>query len=354
MGDDNYEWWEDENGRWYYRDKSTPDGEWQLWEDDQSQTSHNDSPDLNTDSKETTQNPIIYCENMDWDDMLLNIKYLKKDSKLLTITLNKEVSKILEVASGDHLLTRKNRIQIYPDIKRKNVEKVLQKNKYKSNGRISYDDIWMIIDESTFKNGNSGILVTSQGLYIRSLGRKAFLPWMIEDKWVSSFYEEKGFLSRKLFATLSDNTKLEVFDTVEETLNKSIQEVTGYLTLIADLARKEYCNENGLKYTFVYEKAKKFTANIGNGIKDLAVNSVSKGMGMLQGDCPSCGGVMRDASMAARGGKALLRGFAKLDRSMVSKSTNPNLRSAFGRSGGWFDSKISDKSRVCDSCGYKE
>ena len=63
---------------------------------------------------------------------------------------------------------------------------------------------------------------------------------------------------------------------------------------------------------------------------------------------------MRDASLAARGGKALLRGFAKLDRSMVSKSSNPNLRSVFGRGGGWFDKKTSDKTRVCDSCGYKE
>jgi len=350
MADDNFEWWEDESGEWYYRSKTDPDGEWHHWEQEDEQ---GDSTSVNT-QLEVVAEPPVYCKGMDWDDMLLNIKYLKKDAKLLTITFNDEVSKILELASGDHLLTRKNRVQIYPNIKRKNIEKILQKNKYKTNGRITHNDIWMIIDESTFKNGSSGILVTSQGLFIRSLGRKAFVPWMIEDKWISTFDDKKGFLSRKLIARLNDYKTLEILDTVEETLKKSIQEVTGYLTLIADLARKEYCNQNGLKYTFVYEKAKKFTANIGNGIKDLAVNSVSKGMEMLQGDCPNCGGIMRDASMAARGGKALLRGFAKLDRSMVSKSTNPNLRSAFGRSGGWFDSKSSDKSRVCDSCGYKE
>ena len=213
----------------------------------------------------------------------------------------------------------------------------------------------MIIDESTFKNGSSGILVTSQGLFIRSLGRKAFVPWMIEDKWISTFRDKKGFLSRKLFATLNDYKTLEILDTVEETLKKSIQEVTKYLTLIADLARKEYCNQNGLEYRFVYDGVEEaYTQMVLESEESTPESSILTGMGMLQGDCPNCGGVMQDASMAARGGKALLRGFAKLDRSMVSKSTNSNLRSAFGRSGGWFDSKVSDKSRVCHSCGYKE
>ena len=74
---------------------------------------------------------------------------------------------------------------------------------------------------------------------------------------------------------------------------------------------------------------------------------------MMEGDCPNCGGMMRDANLGARGGKALLRGWAKLDRSMVSRSSSPNLRSMFGRSGGWVDKKLSDKSRVCDNCGFK-
>ena len=351
LTDDNFEWWEDESGEWYYRAKTDPDGEWHHWEQEDEQS---DSTSVNT-QLEVVAEPPVYCKGMDWDDMLLNIKYLKKDAKLLTITFNDEVSKILELASGDHLLTIKNRVQIYPNIKRKNIEKILQKNKYKTNGRITHDDIWMIIDESTFKNGNSGILVTSQGLFIRSLGRKAFVPWMIEDKWISTFDDKKGFLSRKLIATLNDYKTLEILDTVEETLKKSIQEVTGYLTLIADLARKEYCNQNGLEYKFVYDGVEEaYTQMVLESEESTSENSILTGMGMLQGDCPNCGGVMRDASMSARGGKALWRGFAKLDRSMVSKSTNPNLRSAFGRSGGWFDSKISDKSRVCDSCGYKE
>jgi len=354
LTDDNFEWWEDENGDWYYRSKTDPNGEWYHWEQEEKQSEQSDSTSVNVELKVVSE-PSVYCKGMDWDDMLLNIKYLKKDAKLLTITLNEGVSKILELASGDHALTRKNRIQIYPDIKRKNVEKFLQKNKYKTNGRITYDDIWMIIDESTFKNGSSGMLVTSQGLFIRSLGRRAFVPWMVEDKWVSSFYEEKGFLFRKLFATLSDSTNLVILETVEETLKKSIQEVTGYLTLIADLARKEYCNQNGLKYTFVYDGVEEAYSQMVSGLEESTPeNSILSGMEMLQGDCPNCGGMMRDASLAARGGKALLRGFAKLDRSMVSKSTNSNLRSAFGSGGGWFDNKTADKSRVCDSCGYKE
>ena len=81
MTNDNFEWWEDESGEWYYRSKTDPDGEWHHWEKEDEQS---DSTYVNTELEVVSETPV-YCKGMDWDDMLLHIKYLKKMQNYLQL-----------------------------------------------------------------------------------------------------------------------------------------------------------------------------------------------------------------------------------------------------------------------------
>lgn len=339
MEDENYEWWEDENGHWYYRDKRTPDGEWQLWEDDQSQTSHNDPPDLNTTSKETTQNPIVYCENMDWNTLNEKVKKLKPSCKLLRINVDENILSYLSVASANKKLMKKSRVEVFPNINAKKLQKLFDKNKYKNNNFINLDDVLMFADDTTFplRNGNKGIMVTTVGLFCSTMGRIGFLPWRIENSRVTGFYDEKGFLSRKIVAVLDTGESIEIFESSDPDLKKNLVELSQFLTIFADAANHAYCMENGIDFLSVFDETED--------------TSESDGDFGLSGDCPNCGSVMRDASLTARGGKALLRGFASLHRSMERQAGYSY--SFFGKSGGIYDKATADKSMVCDKCGYK-
>ena len=339
MQDDDYEWREDEAGNHYYRLKDNPDSEWQLWADEQSQTRHNESPDLEMASKETTHEPVVYCENMNWNTLNEKVKKLKPNCNLLRINVDENILSYLSAASDNKKLIKKSRIEVFPNINAKKLQKLLDKNKYKNNNFINADDVLMFADDTTFplRNGNKGIMVTTVGLFCSSGGRTGFLPWRIENSRVTGFYDEKGFLSRKIVAVLDTGESIELFESSDPDLKKNLVELSQFLTLFADAANHAYCIENGINFSSAFDETEDAPESDG----DFGLN----------GDCPNCGSSMREASLTARGGKALLRGFANYARwepRQVGAST-----SIVGNSGGFFDKRMADKSRVCDNCGYK-
>ena len=359
ISDEDYEWFEDENGHWYYKEKANPNSEWKLWEGGgQNEAEASDVVTEDVRYKE----PVTYCKNMDWNKLNEKAQTLNPDCHLLKIDLDDHLLAILEVASENKKLVKKKRVEVYPNINEKKMNKLLSKNKYKNKDLISYEDILMFADDTfglgfyASRSGKKGIMVTKIGIFssiLASWGGVGFLPWRIENTRVVGFMDEKEFLSRKIVAILDNGESIDLFSSSDPDLKKNLEHISTYLTFFADAAHKLYCSENDLKFTSRLETMQKTLSLIDSSPYSEIDSDFDSSLAM-GGDCPNCGGFMRDASLAARGGKALLRGFAKLDRSMVSKSSNPNLRSVFGRGGGWFDKKTADKTRVCDSCSYKE
>ena len=335
ISDEDYEWFEDENGHWYYKEKANPNSEWKLWEDD-------DKAQVETSEIETkpisSTNPVIYCENMNWD--LLNQKIKKLDPKcnLLRINVDENIMSYLQVASENETLTKKSRVEIFPNINPKKMNKLLSKNKYKNNHLIGMEDILMFADDTQFpfRNGNNGMMITTAGIFTSATLRNGFLPWRIGNSRVKSFIEEKSFLVRTIIAILDTGESLEIFTSSDPDLKNNLEELPAFLTILADAANHAYCLENGIDFTSIFDESEEVDFDGEYG---------------LEGDCPNCGSSMRDASLAARGGKSMLRGFAKLHRSMERQAGYSH--SFFGKSGGIFDKATADKSRVCDNCGYK-
>jgi len=351
ISDEDYEWFEDENGHWYYKEKANPNSEWKLWEGGgQNEAEASDVVSGDARSKE----PITYCKNMSWNNLNEKAKTLAQDCHLLKIDLDDHLLAILEVASENKKLVKKKRVEVYPNVNEKKMNKLLSKNRYKNKHLIRYEDILMFADDTMglpfMRSGKNGIMVTKIGIFSSTTGRVGFLPWRIEDSRVMAFLDEKAFLSRKITALIDNGESFEIFQSTDPDLKKNLEHLPVYLIHLSDIVHQQYCLDNGIEFESGLETMK-------NSLRDVEespeYNLTLDSDFMMEGDCPNCGGMMRDANLAARGGKALLRGWAKLDRSMVSRSSSPNLRSMFGRSGGWVDKKMSDKSRVCDNCGFK-
>ena len=333
MADEEYEWWQNETGDWYYKIKGNDTAEWILWEDD---ATDKDAVDVQTEENTAYHKPENHALGMDWAKSIENgIKSTNND--LFKLEDSGALESLLSLANEDKVLKKKGRVEVYPNIKPKKIIKILKKDVYKTHIKLKNSDVLMLVDDTTMKSGKSGLLVTRYGIFTRSFPLiNGFLPWRIGKEFPISFHTEKGMLmSRKLMVTISDGTEHELFMSSEPDLRKNMVELPAYLSSMAQIANDSYCEANGIE--------------IGKSFSDVAADYEGSGL-----NCPKCGSQrIGEAGLAGRGGKALLRGFAGLDRSLVSKMPSPNTRSIFGRSGGMFDKMVADKRYVCKECGKK-
>ena len=181
ISDEDYEWFEDENGHWYYKEKANPNSEWKLWEGGgQNEAEASDVVTEDVRYKE----PVTYCKNMDWNKLNEKAQTLNPDCHLLKIDLDDHLLAILEVASENKKLVKKKRVEVYPNINEKKMNKLLSKNKYKNKDLISYEDILMFADDTfglgfyASRSGKKGIMVTKIGIFssiLASWGGVGFL-----------------------------------------------------------------------------------------------------------------------------------------------------------------------------------
>ena len=286
--------------------------------------------------------PMDFCHDLGWQQLAEDNSPLSPSHKLFTIEMDDLLIYALSMLDEMKELKHKKMVEVFPHINPKTLTEIIQKNRYKMNGRVTENDILLVLhDETPFdlppfyyarRKAKNGIIVTTKGVYFStsSSRKKGFLPWRIRDSFVSidSFSWEKGFLQcRKLFCSLPGMGRFLVTENTNVDPRKPMEHMPIALGLIAEVAKQQYNAKYGI-------------------VEDLESTSYHG----AQGDCPRCGDFMTDARLSSRGGRALARGFAALDRSMLPDGYS----SMFGKSGGLWDSAFRDYERVCPSCGHKE
>jgi len=269
-------------------------------------------------------------DGLTWDECLFSPsnKYLLEKFDSLVITDKDDVIEEILSNCSTHL---SDRLHVSPNIPTSKLNYVINKKHFRLNKHISINDIWLFFDESFFKNGIKGFIVTNRGLFFHEPlfgifpGLARSIPWRLGASRITGFEFKRKFANSYLYAIIDNHEKKTVWTNSQtvRTLDKIMDPLIPILNQLAEYANIAYCNKN--------------------------VES--------DGDCPKCGGVLQSVSLKKRGLKALTRGFAKVDRHLVGKmnsQSNLKRQSIVGRKGGVRDHLLSDASLVCKECGYKE
>ena len=128
LADEEYEWWQNETGDWYYKIKGNDTAEWILWEDD---ATDKDAVDVQTEENTAYHKPENHALGMDWAKSIENgIKSTNND--LFKLGDSGTLESLLSLANEDKVLKKKGRVEVYPDIKPKKIIKILKKDVYKT------------------------------------------------------------------------------------------------------------------------------------------------------------------------------------------------------------------------------
>jgi len=334
MTDDEWEWYEDDDGEWYFR--HITESHWTKYEEntDYSNYENKFAPE------EKISNPTTVGDGLTWDECLFSPsnKYLLKKFDSLVITDKDDV--IDEILSNCSTHSS-NRLHVSPNIPSSKLNYVINKKHFRLNKHISINDIWLLFDESFFRNGIKGFIVTNRGLFFHEPlfgifpGPASSIPWRLGASRITGFEFEKKFANSYLYAIIDHHERKTVWTNSQtvRTLDKIMDILVPILNQLAEYANIVYCNKLGISPDFDFSNVES------------------------DGDCPKCGGILQPISLKKRGLKALTRGFAKVDRHLVGKMNSQSSlkrQSIFGRKGGIRDHLLSDVSLVCKECGYKE